>query len=269
MGSPEAGWRSTALRAEVSLAVDGAMPELPPDLEQQVASIWAAERALRLDLFNGRVFCADRITPDRITGHWTEYRRVLAQMRRPALFDRLGIRALAVNGLIECQDGLVLGRRQAGAVYLPGFWQAPPAGNVEMRNGASAIDLAGQLLAELHEELGLEPAEARDVRAVAAIEHAETHVVDAGFLLRTPLSFKAVEARRVLAGNQEYDALRVVAPDDVPRLLAGADPMLLPSARILMHCWNDGDRARPVRRPRRTGPRSPRKRRAGPGGSAR
>ena len=237
MGHPDAGWRSTALRAEVSLAVDGAMPELPPDLEQQVASIWAVERALRPDLFNGRVFCADRIAPDRIAGHWTEYRRVLAQMRRPALFDRLGIRALAVNGLIECPDGLVLGRRQAGAVYLPGFWQAPPAGNVEAR-GAATIDLAGQLLAELHEELGLQPAEVRDMRAVAAIEHAGTHVVDVGFLLRTPLSFTAMEARRMLAGNAEYDALRVVAPHDVPRLLAGDEPMLLPSARILMRCWN-------------------------------
>ncbi len=216
------------------------MPELPPDLEQEVASIWAAERAQRPDLFNGRVFCADRIAPDRIAGHWTEYRRVPAQMRRPALFDRFGIRALAVNGLIECPDGLVLGRRQAGAVYLPGFWQAAPAGNVEIRNGAATTGLAGQLLAELHEELGLQPAEARNIRAVAAIEHAATHVVDVGFLLRTPLPFTAIEARRVLAGNGEYDALRVVAPDDVPRFLAEAEAMLLPSARILMRCWNDG-----------------------------
>ena len=216
------------------------MPELPPDLEQEVASIWATERALRPDLFNGRVFCADRIAPDRIAGHWTEYRRVLAQMRRPALFDRFGIRALAVNGLIECLDGLVLGRRQPGAVYLPGFWQAPPAGNVEMRNGVTTIDLASQLLAELHEELGLQPAEAQDIRAVAAIEHAGTHVVDVGFLLRTPLSFTEMEARRVLAGNGEYDALRVVAPDDVPRFLAEVEELLLPSARILMRCWTDG-----------------------------
>ena len=240
MGDPDAGWRGTALGTAPSLAVDGAMPQLPPDLEQQVASVWAAERALRPELFNGRVFCADRIAPDRIAGHWTEYRRVLAQMRRPALFDRLAIRALAVNGLIECPDGLVLGRRQAGAVYLPGFWQAPPAGNVEMRNGATTIDLAGQLLAELHEELGLQPGEVRDIRTVAAIEHAGTHVVDVGFLLRTSLSFAAIEARRVLAGNGEYDALRLLAPDDVPRLLAGSEPMLLPSARILMRCWNDG-----------------------------
>ena len=216
------------------------MVELPPDLERRVASLWTAERAERQELFNGRVFCADRVTPDRIVGHWTEYRRVLAQMRHPELFDRLRIRALAVNGLIECADGLVLGRRQAGAVYLPGFWQAPPAGNVEARNGSATIDLTGQLLAELDEELGLQPAEVEDVRAVAAIEHASTHVVDVGCLLRTTLSFADIEARRLAVGNGEYDALRVVAPGDVAWTLSGHEPMLLPSARILMRCWTGG-----------------------------
>ncbi len=239
MANPEPGWHATALCLDVALAVEDAMAQLPPDLDAEVSSIWAAERARRPDLFNGQVFCADRIAPDRISGHWTEYRRVLAQMRRPELFDRLRIRALAVNGLIECMDGLVLGRRQAGAVYLPGFWQAPPAGNVEARNGSATVDLTSQLLAELDEELGLRPTEVEDIRAVMAIEHAGTHVVDVGFLLRTPLSFTAMKARQAVAGNNEYDALRVVAPDEVPRLLAGAEPMLLPSARILMRRWND------------------------------
>ncbi len=240
MADPEHGWRSIALRADVALAVESAMTELPPDLEARVASLWIAERATRPGLFNGRVFCADRIAPDRIDGHWTEYRRVLTQMRHPELFDRLRIRALAVNGLIECADGLVLGRRHAGAIYLPGFWQSPPAGNVEARNGSGSIDLTGQLLAELDEELGLQPADVGDIRAVAAIEHADTHVVDVGYLLRTPLPFASIEARRSSAGNDEYDALRLVAPDDVARLLSEGEPMLLPSARILMRSWLSG-----------------------------
>ena len=239
MSEPPAGWRSVALRADVALVADGAMAELPPDLEARIASSWSAERARRPGLFNGRVFCADNIAPERIGGHWTEYRRVLAQMRHPELFDRLRIRGLAVNGLIECADGLVLGRRQAGAIYLPGFWQAPPAGAVEARTGLET-DLAAQLMAELEEELGLQPVEVEDVRAVAAIEHADSHVVDVGFLLRTTLSFASIETRWRAAGNDEYDALRVVAPDDVARVLSGNEPMLLPSARVLMRCWGSG-----------------------------
>ena len=232
------GWRSIPLHADVAFVVEGTMAELPPDLEARVASLWTAERARQPSLFNGRVFCADRIAPDRIEGHWTEYRRVVAQLRHPDLFDRLQIRGLAVNGLIECADGLVLGRRQAGAIYLPGFWQSPPAGAVEARMGLEADDLTTQLLAELEEELGLQAAEVEDVRAVMGIEHADTHIVDVGFLLRTTLSFASIEARRTMTGNHEYDALRVVPPNDVARMLSGDEPMLLPSARILMRCWS-------------------------------
>ena len=238
MSDPSTGWRSIALRADVALVARGAMAELPPDLEARVASLWTAEQARRPGLFNGRVFCADRIAPDRIEGHWTEYRRVVAQLRHPDLFDRLQLRGLAVNGLLECADGLVLGRRQADAIYLPGFWQSPPAGAVEARIG-SETDLTAQLLAELDEELGLQARDVEDIRAVVGIEHADTHIVDVGFLLRTSLSFASIEARRTMMGNDEYDALRVVAPDDVARVLSGNEPMLLPSARILMRCWGD------------------------------
>lgn len=211
------------------------MPVLPPALEAEVSAIWADERRRRPSLFNGRVFCADWIAPDRIAGHWTEYCRVLAQMRRPALFDSLQIRSLAVNGLLECADGLLLGRRHGDAVYLAGCWQAAPAGTVEARSGHD-LDLAHQLLEELREELGLEAGDIVQMRPVAAIEHAETHVVDVGFLLRTPLSFAEVVARHRSGGNGEYDCLQRVGMTEIDHFLQAAGPTLLPSARILMQC---------------------------------
>ena len=212
------------------------MPSLPPALEAEVSAIWMDEQSRRPSLFNGRVFCADRIAPDRITGHWTEYRRVLAQMRRPELFDRLRVRSLAVNGLLECTDGLLLGRRHQDAVYLAGCWQAAPAGAVEARRSGHDLDLTRQLLEELREELGLEAGDIVQLRPLAAIEHAGTHVVDVGFLLRTPLSFADVAARHRSGGNAEYDRLQRVALAEIDRFLQAAGPTLLPSARILMQC---------------------------------
>lgn len=234
---PEQTWQSTTLHRDVQVVEDRDMPLLDEALEAEVTSVWAAERALRPALFNGRVFCADTVTADRITGHWTEYRRVLAQMRRPMLFERLQIRALAVNGLLECADGLVLGQRQAEAIYLPGCWQAAPAGNVEARED-DRLDLAEQLRAELLEELGLTAAEVEILRPVCAIEHAGTRIVDVGFLMRTSLTFQAVSARQVASGNGEYEMLRLVAPGGIPQLVQELGRTLLPSARILMGCWS-------------------------------
>ena len=238
-------WSWVALDQDITVQVDQAtsgtdaadVPGLVADLEAEVEGIWSAERVRHPALFNGRVFSADKIDAACITGHWTEYRRVLAQIRKPTLFTRLNIRPLAVNGLLECVEGLLFGRRQADAIYLPGWWQAAPAGNVEARTG-DGVDLTSQLFTELQEELGLPPEVIEMIMPVAAIEHALTHVVDVGFLLRTSLSFGDIQRRRQQHGNDEYDLLRTVAPEALEQFLAENGPTLLPSARILIERWS-------------------------------
>ncbi|NPD69079.1 hypothetical protein HN018_13420 [Lichenicola cladoniae] len=235
IGAPT-DWTSTRLDAKVRLVVDRTAPTLPAEIEAMIAAFWAEQCALRPSLFNGRVFCADRVTASEIGGHWTEYRRTFAQLLQPSLFPLLSIRALAVNGLVECADGLILGRRQPGSIYLPGCWQAAPAGNVEAREDDS-LDLEDQLLAELQEELGLGRDDVDLLRAVAAIEHGVSHVIDVGFLLRTRLDFAQVRERHAQSGNDEYDVLRLVPVAGIEQFVAETGPALLPSARILIDRW--------------------------------
>lgn len=235
IGAP-ADWTSTPLDGDVRLLVDRTAPILPAEIEAMIDAFWTEQCALRPSLFNGRVFCADRVTATEIGGHWTEYRRTFAQLLRPSLFPVLSIRALAVNGLVECADGLILGRRQPEAIYLPGCWQTAPAGNVEAREDDS-LDLTDQLLAELQEELGLGRDEVDLIRPVVAIEHGVSHVVDVGFLLRTRLDFAQVRHRHAQAGNDEYDVLRLVPPTGIDDFITEAGSTLMPSARILIDCW--------------------------------
>jgi hypothetical protein len=233
----EAGWRSLTLDASVTVSATGRMPALPASVEIEVDRIWAEARCDRPSLFNGRVFTADRIASDRIEGHWTEYRRVLAQMRRPSLFAAQHTLSLSVNGLIACADGLVLGRRQASALYMPGRWQAAPAGAVESRDGEETVDPRRQVLAELAEELGLGGAAVSGIVPVVAIEHPDSGVVDVGCLIRTGLDFRSIERSWKAHGNREYDALRLVPAGDIPQLLRAPEPDLLVSARILIARW--------------------------------
>ena len=215
------------------------MPELPPCVEARVAAIWEQERRARPDLFNGTVFSADRIGTARIEGHWTEYRRALAQIRAPALFGSRPIRPLAVCGLLECADGLVLGRRAAHSVYLPRHWQSPPAGSVEQRRNESGVDLAEQILAECDEELGTTPGTVSVLRPVATIEHPGSRVVDIGLLLRTNLDFSPIKAGWSASGNREYDRLCLLTPDAARKGQASEYRPLLPTTRILIACWSE------------------------------
>ncbi len=216
------------------------MPGLPDAVETEVASIWEQERHARPRLFNGVVFSADSVTSGRIEGHWTEYRRVLAQMRVNSLFGILGIRPLAVNGLLECADGLVLGRREPGSVYQPGGWQSPPAGSVERRLGSSDtsdhIDLSDQVLAECEEELGVPAGDVVVLKPVVAVEHPGSHVIDIGLLLRTPRAFAQVEAAWRRHGNREYDQLRLLSIDATGSRTPDNHEML-PTTNALIAAW--------------------------------
>jgi phage terminase small subunit len=202
------------------------MPELPAWLDQAIDAIWASEQA-RLDgaLFNGRVFSADVISPRLICGHWTEFRRIVAQMRRTDLHPALGVRPLAVGGIITSPDGVIFGRRPTRAVYQAGEWQLPPAGSVD-RNAArdqGRVDVAAMVLEELAEELGLEAASVSTPVPVAIVEHPDSHVLDLGMAMHTPLSADAIAAAHSQRGNGEYDPLRIVSLAELAAFAAGSD----------------------------------------------
>jgi hypothetical protein len=126
------GFEVHRLLDSVRVTVVREMPALDASLEAEIDRIWdAAQLQMAAGgagrLFNGRVFSADIIAEEHIGGHMTEFRRIVAQMHRPALFDVLGVRPLAVCGVLRCAGGVVVGRRHVDAIYQAGMWQLPPA----------------------------------------------------------------------------------------------------------------------------------------------
>ena len=224
--------------ADVTVRVARAMPDLPAAVDREVGRLWAASSTRVAAggagrLFNGRVFSVDAISPWHVSGHLTEFRRVVAQMERPALFAELGVRPLAVCGVLQCADGVVVGRRHPGAIYQAGMWQLPPAGSVDAgavgRDGV--VDLRHQLLDELREELGLSPETVGELRPLCFVEHPFSHVCDLGMALVTGLSAEAVLAAHAGTGNDEYQEVRVVAVSRLAAFMAGAGEALVPPAR--------------------------------------
>ncbi len=237
------GWRVHEVAGAVAIRVVRDMPELPAAIEAEVAALWdAAQRRAGGRLFNGRVFSADLITPVRIDGHWTEFRRSVAQMQRPALFAALGVRSLAINGVIAGTDFVVFGRRPDDAVYQPGEWQLPPAGSIDpsAEDAAGRIDPLRQVHAELAEELGMPADSVAGARALAIVEHPGSHVCDLGMALRTDWTEAAIRAAHAGHGNGEYTALEMVPHAGLTAFLArhagrvtGQAPAFLARAGVL------------------------------------
>jgi len=229
------------LAAGLHVRVVRPMPDLPAVLDSEVEALWRAACARVAAggagaLFNGRVFSADTIAPDAITGHLTEFRRIVAQMERPALFPALRVRPLAVCGVLRCPDGVVFGRRHSGAIYQPNMWQLPPAGSVDSHAvGADGVVALGrQLLDELREELGLAPDDVDAPVPLCVVEHSGSHVSDLGMALYRRLDGAAIRAAHAGRGNAEYPALRVVPVDDVSGFLAEAGDAVVPPALVFL-----------------------------------
>jgi hypothetical protein len=225
----------------VRVRVVRAMPDLDAPLDAAVERLWrtAAERVEAGGagtLFNGRVFSADRITPAEITGHITEFRRVVAQMEQPALFAALGLRPLAVCGVGRCADGVPFGRRHPAAIYQPGMWQLPPAGSVDPSAIAAdgTVDLIAQVLAELTEELGIPPDQVDRPRPLCVVEHPGSHVSDVGLALATRLTGAQVAEAHRSHANAEYDFLRVVPFAELADFVDRAGDLLVPPARVFL-----------------------------------
>jgi hypothetical protein len=224
--------------ADIVVRVGRAMPDLPPAVASEVERLWqAASRRVAAggagQMFNGRVFSADVIAPRLITGHLTEYRRVVAQMERPDLFAELGVRSFAVCGVLRCAGGVVVGRRHRAANYQAGMWQLAPAGSVDA--GAvvedGTVDLRRQLFGELREELGLLPDMVDEPHPLCIVEHPGSHVSDLGLALVSGLSAEAVLAAHRAGGNAEYDQIMVVPETRLAAFLAEAGEALVPPAR--------------------------------------
>jgi hypothetical protein len=222
---------------EVEVRVVREMAPLPAELEAEIDRIWAAAQVrMAGKLFNGRVFSADVITPRLICGHWTEFRRIVAQMERHDLFRLIGARPLAVGGVIVGPDGVVFGRRPAGAIYQAGEWQLPPAGSVDQTaaRDEGRVDVVAQLLTELEEELGMGPGTVSDPRPLCIVEHGGSHVLDFGIAVRTHLSEGDIRAAHRAGGNAEYDPLRIVTVEELPGFVAAERATLNHQAPVFL-----------------------------------
>jgi HAD superfamily hydrolase (TIGR01509 family) len=210
---------------------------LDADLDEKVEELWQKEIVSRGEaLFNGTIYCVDQLTPDHIEGHFVEYRQLIAQRMQPAMFTRLGIRPLAVSGLLKCWDGVIFGRRPADVTSEAGMWELVPSGGVDHTSEGpdGRLDYLGQLLSELSEEIGLSADALTAITPFCLIEDSRSRVFDIGINLETPLSFK--EIQQTLSGRHkdEYLDLVVVPTDGLAVFGEEHKDTLVPVSRKLL-----------------------------------
>lgn len=204
--------------------------KLTAELEWKVDEIWRSEVQKRPHLTNGRIYSLQEYTPSLLVLQPIEYRHALALRRTPILREEgLGIRPLAVTGVLKCPDGVVLGRRSGSVAADNGMWEAAPSG------GLGQSDPVAQVLEELREEIGLESQHTQGpVVPCGLVEDCESHAVDIVFLLRTALGSAEIERLHKELGSDEYAALAIIPPENLPAFLAAQGDAVLPALPAML-----------------------------------
>lgn len=196
---------------EKFVVLPGPPPALSPSVEEAVRAIWQEEQAKRgPKLFNGTLFSVEQAFEKTVRGRFVEYRRFVAQVQRPEFFPDLRVHPLAVTGLLQNAEGIFFGHRNSGMAQQPSCWELIPAGGIDASTLTEdeEVEPHKQILDELKEEVGLDPATVTPPRLIAFCEEPEHHVFDLVWELETSLESKTVTAAH--AGLSEPEHVNVI-----------------------------------------------------------
>ncbi len=198
-------------------------PALPRSLGQEVDEIWQAERALRGSaLFDGPLFSLEEISPHTVAGRFVQFRRYLAQERRPELFSELRIQPLTVTGLLQNAEGLFFGYRSSAVALQPDCWELIPSGGLDRTTltEAGQIHPAGQVLTELQEEVGINAAAVVSPRLLCFSEDPLHHNFELVWEIETPLDRTAILRAHAALPHREHAEITFVSWADIESFLA-------------------------------------------------
>lgn len=213
---------------EFTIKINGVLPKLSFDLENEVDRLWLAEQNRRgKAIFNGRIMSASTVSSNGIHGYIVEYRHLIAQRARPELFKDLQVRPVAVSGLFECADGIVFGLRSGSMTQDAGLWELVPSGGIDTskinddnrQQTTDNVDFLSQILTELHQEIGIKSSCVSSIKPFCLVDDTDSHVLDIGIAMESPLSADKVLRAHRLNATKEYDELRVVLHTDVSNFI--------------------------------------------------
>lgn len=226
---------------KTKIQVLGVAPVLSNELETEIERLWQAAQSRQDNaLLKGLILSATDIELERIVCHIVEYRRFIAQMASPDLFDALRVQPLAVSGILICADGIVFGRRAASTTQDAGLWELVPSGGIDAGevNEEGQVDFLAQILNELREETGIDQDKVAKVMPFCLIEDRISHVLDIGIILEVPtLSFEAVYQIHREAGSGEYDELKIVPRRDLTEFIERTGSQLVSVSSELLRVF--------------------------------
>lgn len=206
---------------------------LPPSVNEEVNALWGEALKVNPHLFDGPMLTVISIHGPHIRTAQAAYRHLVASRRSADMAKALGLRPLAISGILACPQGIALGLRGDAVAHGGGYWELVPSGLVEPTRDGSPPDLSAQLCRELKEEVGLDQDHVSTSEPIGMIDNTVTGVLDVIIPLSTRLQESQILSAHAIAGTNEYSSLKVVPKAN----LDSGDRSLLPESRAIIYAW--------------------------------
>ena len=212
--------------------------EFDQSLNSAIEAAWASEKERRGGaLFNGKILSAIEISNTEIKAVIIEYKHYLAKKLNPARFSGLKINPIAVSGLLECNDGIVFGKRSNIVTQDAGNWELVPSGGLECVEMSPdiPIDFKGQLLLELKEEVGIDSSFVKNMKTFCYVLDEETFVLDIGISLFCDLDGNSITRAYSKLNEKEYDQLSFVKRDEIFDFVTEKSNQFVAVSKVLLN----------------------------------
>ena len=166
--------------------------EVPLELCGRIDELWVQEQLARPSVHEGTLLSVQNVRDGLVTVCRCSYRHFVAHQRDRTIRRRLGIRALAVSGIVVVHAAgerlVLIGRRSPDVTQYPGAWELIPSGGVESErvDHDGRVDVLGALLDELEQEAGIEPEAIDATHCVGLVHDMEQDGYDVCFIVSAP-----------------------------------------------------------------------------------
>ncbi len=146
----------------------------------KVDEIWSSAVREDNNLFDGNTLCVSTSSEKELGCFGVSYRYFFAQEKDSTLKRQLNLKIAAVSGYLTIGDKVLVGKRSSAVTQCKELFELVPSGSLSYTESPNdgQIYYMKQLLSELSEEIGIDPAQVTHVEPFLLIKDEETGVYD-------------------------------------------------------------------------------------------
>lgn len=194
----------------IHLIPSSSYDELSAAKKRLIQTIWEQEQKRRSGkLHEGAILSAIAYDNKSLTGQFVPYKYFLAQLFDPSLKRDLKIVPVSLSGFTLVGENLIVAKRAWWVAEYPERYELAPSGGIRPPNAEQGyVDMKGQILSELEDEVGIEPSFVKSVRFFSLVRDNKSDGVEL-------LAKIVVKPTAILSSSREYNQIITVPLTEV------------------------------------------------------